>query len=248
MVSAKVYVLAYTLIHYGMDMAEAFISYARVSTPAQGRSGLGLEAQRETIARFVEQAGGVLLEEYVEVETGKITDRPVLNAALAACRKSKATLIVAKLDRLSRNVAHVASLLDGGVDFRAADAPFANRFVIHILAAVSEYEREQISSRTKAALAAAKARGIVLGSHGEKLAIANKAAADAHAETLRGHIQYAISSGADTLKDIAASLNFAGIRTREGAAWGPASTQRVMMRLGLRTSAMVQATPKAIAV
>lgn len=228
-------------------MPETFISYARVSTQAQGRSGLGLEAQRETIARFVEQAGGILLEEFVEVETGKISDRPILNAALAACRKSKATLIVAKLDRLSRNVAHVASLLDGGVDFRAADAPFANRFLIHVLAAVSEYEREQISSRTKAALAAAKARGVVLGAHGKKLAIANKAAADAHAETLRGHVQEAINMGADTLKDVAAHLNGRGVRTREGAEWGPASTQRVMMRLGLRTSAMVQPSPKGIA-
>lgn len=219
-------------------MSDRFVSYARVSTQRQGKSGLGLEAQREAIARYIAQTGGTLLDEFVEVETGKMTDRPILNAALAACKKSKATLIVAKLDRLSRNVAHVAGLLDGGVDFRAVDAPFANRFVIHVLAAVSEYEREQISARTKAALAAAKARGVVLGSYGRILAANNRTAADRFAEGMRHSVERLLAQGCVRLQDVADGLNGEGILTREGAAWGPAAVQRVMRRLDLRTSAM----------
>lgn len=220
-------------------MGGNWISYLRVSTQRQGRSGLGLEAQRETIAQYVASVGGTIREEHIEVETGSMKDRPILAMALAACKRTKATLVVAKLDRLSRNVAHVAGLMDAGVDFRAVDAPFANRFVVHVLAAVSEYEREQISARTKAALAAAKARGVVLGSFGRTLADRNIADATAFAESLRAPIGALLKEGATRLQDIADGLNSVGFVTRQGAKWGPAAVQRTLLRLDLRTPAMV---------
>src|SRR5262249_39398146 len=140
-----------------------FIAYFRVSTAAQGRSGLGLEAQAEAVQRHVAGTSGELVGSYREVESGTNTTRPELGAALAACRSTGATLLVAKLDRLARNVAFVANLMESNVDFVAADCPTANRLTLHILSAMAEYEREQISTRTKAALKAAKTRGLRLG-------------------------------------------------------------------------------------
>src|SRR4051812_45961424 len=143
-----------------------FVAYLRVSTARQGESGLGLEAQQSTVEAFAKQQGGTILATYVEVESesGKRSDRPELAKALAAARKAKATLLIAKLDRLARNVAFIATMMDGGVDFVACDQPFASRLTLHILAAVAEDEARRISERTKAALAAAKARGTRLGS------------------------------------------------------------------------------------
>jgi DNA invertase Pin-like site-specific DNA recombinase len=138
-----------------------YVAYYRVSTDKQGRSGLGLEAQQQAVASYV--AAGHLVAAYVEIGSGKRNDRPELAKALAHCRASKATLIVAKLDHLARSVFFIASLMESKVDFIAADMPTANRLTVHILSAVAEHEREAISSRTKAALAAAKARGIKLG-------------------------------------------------------------------------------------
>ena len=141
---------------------QSFISYIRVSTARQGRSGLGLDAQREAIRLHI--GAGKIAAEFVEIESGKSADnRPQLAAALAACKLRGATLVIAKLDRLSRNVAFIATMMDSGVDFVAVDFPQANRLTLHILAAVAEHEREAISARTIAALAAAKRRGIVLG-------------------------------------------------------------------------------------
>src|ERR1041385_5272022 len=137
-----------------------FIAYHRVSTQKQGRSGLGLEAQRQAVADFLNGGSWRLVEEFTEVESGKRDDRPVLAKALAACRVHKATLVIAKLDRLARNVEFTARLMNSDVDFVACDFPQANRLTIHILAAVAEHEREAISARTKAALAAAKRRGV----------------------------------------------------------------------------------------
>ena len=140
-----------------------YIAYYRVSTDRQGASGLGLEAQRETVKSHMGDHGQ-LLAEYIEVESGRRhTNRPKLLGALEECRKRRATLVIAKLDRLARNVAFIANLMESGVDFIAADMPEANRLTIHILAAVAEHEREMISKRTKEALAAAKARGTILG-------------------------------------------------------------------------------------
>jgi DNA invertase Pin-like site-specific DNA recombinase len=139
-----------------------FIAYYRVSTDRQGASGLGLAAQRQAVARFI--GAGHLVAEYTEVESGKKhRNRPQLLAALADCRKRRAVLLIARLDRLARNVAFIANLMESGVDFVAVDMPTANRLTIHILAAVAEHERETISTRTKAALAEAKRRGTRLG-------------------------------------------------------------------------------------
>jgi DNA invertase Pin-like site-specific DNA recombinase len=139
----------------------SFVSYLRVSTTRQGESGLGIEAQRAAVARHV--AGGCLLAEYLEVESGSKNVRPQLLAALAHAQATGATLIIAKLDRLARNVHFISGLMEAGIDFIAADLPSANRLTINVLAAVAEHEREMISARTKAALAAAKARGVRLG-------------------------------------------------------------------------------------
>src|SRR5437763_1334162 len=140
-----------------------YIAYFRVSTARQGRSGLGLEAQRQAV--FTHLGGEKPISEFTEVESGRRTDRPQLAAALAACRVHKATLVIAKLDRLARNVAFVSNLMDAGVEFEAVDFPQANRLTIHILAAVAEHEARMISERTRAALAAAKARGRLLGGY-----------------------------------------------------------------------------------
>lgn len=145
-------------------MEGRFISYLRVSTQKQNSSGLGLEAQREAITRYLNGGNWSLLGEYVETESGKRSDnRPILQAALQHCKRAKATLIIAKLDRLSRNVAFIAALMDSGVDFVAVDMPHANKLTVHILAAIAEHEREMISQRTREALQAAKARGVKLG-------------------------------------------------------------------------------------
>jgi DNA invertase Pin-like site-specific DNA recombinase len=140
-----------------------FIAYFRVSTDRQGQSGLGLEAQREAVLSYLNGGSWTMAAEFTEVESGKHADRPQLAAALAACKKHKAKLVIAKLDRLSRNLAFIAALMDSGVEFVAADNPHANKLTIHILAAVAQHEREAIAQRTREALAAAKARGVKLG-------------------------------------------------------------------------------------
>ena len=137
-----------------------FVAYYRVSTDKQGQSGLGLDAQRAAVMTYLNGGPWKLVAEHTEVETGKRADRPELQKALAACRKHKGKLIIAKLDRLSRNLAFIATLMDSNVEFIAADNPHANRLTVHILAAVAEHERAAISERTKAALAAAKRRGV----------------------------------------------------------------------------------------
>ncbi len=139
-----------------------YVAYYRVSTDRQRASGLGLDAQREAVTRFI--GAGHLVAEFTEIESGKRhTNRPQLLAAIAECRKRRAVLLIARLDRLARNVAFIANLMESGADFVAVDMPTAATFTIHILAAVAEHERKMISERTKAALAAAKARGVKLG-------------------------------------------------------------------------------------
>jgi DNA invertase Pin-like site-specific DNA recombinase len=145
-------------------MSGQFAAYYRVSTDRQGKSGLGIEAQQAAVRGYL--GASMPIAKFTEIETGKRNDRPELERALALCRKRKAKLVIAKLDRLSRNLAFIAALMDSSVEFVAVDNPHATRLTLHILAAVAEHEREMIAQRTKAALQAAKARKIRLGSNG----------------------------------------------------------------------------------
>ena len=212
---------------------QKFVSYLRVSTTRQGHSGLGIEAQRAAVSSYLASSNGELITEFVEIESGGKKTRPVLVQSIALCRSSGATLLIAKLDRLARNVAFVSSLMESGIEFVAADAPYANKLMIHILSAFAEYEREQISQRTRDALRAAKARGVRLGTNGAVLARKNHAEALLAAEPLRGAVEVAIAAGCKTLSAIAFSLNAAGLQTRQGASWSPGTTQRLLRRLGL---------------
>ena len=222
---------------------EQLIGYYRVSTDRQGKSGLGLEAQRHDVRRYASLIGAELIAEFVEVESGRINSRPVLAEAMAACKKRKAKLVIAKLDRLARNVSFVSSILDSKITFVACDAPHADRTFLQMLSVFAEHEARLISQRTKAALAAAKARGVVLGSYGRQLAAINRAAANEFAESVRVPITGLLGSGCVRLQDIADGLNSGGYMTRESAQWGPTAVQRVMRRLDLRTPAMT--IPKA---
>ena len=212
-------------------MSQTFLSYLRVSTSKQGYDGLGIEAQREAVRRYCSQLQGELLGEFVEVESGKRNDRPVMTEALAACRDQRATLIIAKLDRLGRSVSFIAGLMDAKVPFVAVDMPFATPLLLHVMAAFAEHERTQISARTKAALAAAKARGVQLGTYGKVLAAKNRAEAVQYAETIRPAIDAAKNDGAKTLAQIAEHLNRKGVLTRQGAQWHTMSVSRALSRL-----------------
>jgi DNA invertase Pin-like site-specific DNA recombinase len=213
-------------------MAGGFVSYLRVSTERQGRSGLGLEAQREAVRRHLN--GAEPIAQFVETETGKgsnaLEKRPELRAALALARKHKATLVIAKLDRLARNVAFIAQLMEAGVEFVAADMPSANRLTLHIMAAFAEHEREMISQRTKAALAAAKARGAVLGRNGRVLAVRNKAAAVERLAVVSERLRELVGEGA-SIRQIAATLNAENVPSPGGGKWHPANVHRAIGRL-----------------
>lgn len=215
-------------------MAKQFVSYLRVSTARQGESGLGLEAQREAVASYLRSTGGTLLAEFVEVESGAAKDRPGLVQSISLCRRAGATLVLARLDRLARNVAFVSSLMEAGTEFVAVDAPYANRLMLHILAAFAEHEREQISLRTRAALAAAKARGVRLGVHGATLAQGHKREALEFSVSVGPTIRRLQLRGVVTLSDLADGLNADGVPTREGGRWHPMSVSRVLRRLDHR--------------
>ena len=210
--------------------AKPLVTYLRVSTREQGRSGLGIEAQREALARFAEVEGFEVVAEYVEVESGKGCDaldyRPKLAAALAEARRhGKCPVAVAKLDRLSRDVHFISGLMAQRVPFLVAElGTDADPFMLHLFAALAEKERAMISARTKAALAAAKARGQILGNPrlDAARAVANanhKAGADTFAHTVAPFIRDAQGAGARTLRAIAGALNGRGVTTPRGGRW-----------------------------
>jgi DNA invertase Pin-like site-specific DNA recombinase len=207
-----------------------FIAYYRVSTDRQGASGLGLDAQRAAVARHIGAASS-LLAEFTEIESGKRhTNRPQLRAALDACRKRRAVLVIARLDRLARNVAFIANLMDSGAEFVAVDMPTASRLTLHILAAVAEHEREMISQRTKAALTQAKARGTRLGNPRPLEALAIAYAATAHLKPAPEVLQAIADHRAQglTLRAIAAKLNALALRTPRGKPWYASSVRNVL--------------------
>jgi DNA invertase Pin-like site-specific DNA recombinase len=217
-----------------------FVSYLRVSTTQQGVSGLGLEAQRAAVAGYLNGGDWKLLKEVVEVESGKRTDRTELAAALRLCRQQKAVLIIAKLDRLARNVHFISGLMESGVEFVAVDMPEANRFVVHIMAAVAEQEAEAISKRTKAALAAAKERGTKLGGRRvsrkrfaeirEQGLQARQARATKSASSVLPIVTELRASGAKSLRAIAAGLNDRGIEAPRGGQWSAVQIRRAEQR------------------
>lgn len=208
----------------------AYVAYYRVSTQQQGRSGLGLDAQRADVAHYIAGRGD-LLTEYTEVESGRrVTNRPQLAAALDECRRRHATLVIAHLDRLARNVRFIAELMEGGQEFVACDMPEAAPVMLHVMAAFAEHERRIMAQRIKDALAQAKARGVKIGNprpqEAAKLATAarwpNKTAPEVIEAIQERHGQ------SWSLRAIARDLNRQNIRTAHGAAWHASTVRRVL--------------------
>ena len=213
-----------------------FIAYYRVSTQKQGESGLGLEAQQSSVRQFVATRGGELLDEFTEVESGRKNRRPQLDAALTRVKESGGLLLVAKLDRLTRNVAFLATLMDAKVKFKAVDTPDADEFTVHILSAVAQREAQLISSRTKSALMALKARGVALGNASNFTAASRQRGADATRRKAQEHLgnkqarrmARLLRQAGATLATIAADLNTNGFRTSRGKLYRPMSVSRLL--------------------
>ncbi len=234
--------------------ASRYVAYYRVSTDRQGKSGLGLEAQRQAVREYLAGNGWPPIDEFTEVESGKRNDRPELAKALEACQLYGATLIVAKLDRLARNVAFISNLMESGVDFRAVDFPEANRLTVHVLAAVAEHERKMIVERTKDALANSTKklggwRGGPKPTDAQRLAAsaAVRAAADVKAERLRRKVTEIMAEGITSAAGLARRLNEIGVptpRARDGG-WKAIQARRLLDRLGLVNGAAQPETAKA---
>lgn len=201
-----------------------YVAYYRVSTQMQGKSGLGLEAQRHAVETFV--GSHPIIAEYTEIESGKRDDRPQLEAALDHAKANNAVLIIAKLDRLSRDVHFISGLLKRNVPIKACDMPNADNFQFHIMAAVAEKEREMIAERTKVAIAVKRARGQEWGTNAARVEEANK-----FAELLEEVLTTLIDSGIDSPAAIARELNNRAIRTPRGAEWGTGQVVRLLTRL-----------------
>lgn len=212
-------------------MIQPYVAYYRVSTDRQGKSGLGLDAQRAAVAAYL--AGRAELSaEFTEIESGKHNDRPQLASAFALCRKQKARLIIAKLDRLARNVHFISGLMDSGVEFVAVDMPGANRLTLHILAAVAEHEREMISQRTRAALAQAKVRGTRLGNPRPAASLARgRVVKEAHLVAYRDQVRPLVldlHGQGFSQRSIARELNRRGLRTVRGKQWTAAQVGNLL--------------------
>jgi DNA invertase Pin-like site-specific DNA recombinase len=213
-----------------------FVAYYRVSTDRQGKSGLGLDAQKKAVEDYLNDGPWQLVGDFTEIESGKRSDRPELEKALEACRRQKAKLVIAKLDRLSRNLAFIATLMESSVEFVAVDNPHASKLTVHILAAVAQHEREMISERTKAALQAAKARGKRLGNPKLSKAAARgtaagKAAADQFAANVLPLIREIQASGVTSHNAIAAKLNERRVKTARGGRWAHVQVGMILARM-----------------
>ena len=216
-----------------------FIAYYRVSTAKQGQSGLGLEAQQAAVADYLSTNTGELVKQYTEIQSGSKNNRPELQAALRQCRLTGATLLIAKLDRLSRNRSFLMSVQDSSVKFVAVDMPEANHFTVGLMACLADYERELISERTKAALKAAKARGVVLGNPRLDEVRNTDTTAATLAKTVKANsrnaemleiineIQDSVSTALST-RQLAKHLNDAGYKTARGGHWHATSVNRVL--------------------
>ena len=225
-------------------MVQRFVAYERVSTARQGASGLGLEAQRNTIDAFAMARAAEILARFTEVESGKTASRPELTAAIQLARLTGATLVIAKLDRLSRNAAFLLTLRDSGVRFLAVDMPEANDLTVGIMALVAQAEREAISRRTKEALAVAKARGVKLGNPNGAAALkrAGKGGvalrkavgrkADQHAADLAEVVADIRAGGAISMRAMAKALTARGMLTRRGGQWQVSNVRNLLERLG----------------
>lgn len=219
-----------------------FVAYYRVSTARQGQSGLGLDAQREAVARYLNGGAWELVEEFTETETGKGVDalakRPQLRAALELSKRQGATLIIAKLDRLARNVAFIAGMMESRVKFVACDMPDANELTVHVMAAFAEHEAKRIGERTREALAAAKARGVRLGVAGPENLKPNLEArqqsADAFANKLAGLVIGFRARGL-TQRSMVSELNLLGIKTPNGGSWHRGQLCRLLERIDRKT-------------
>jgi DNA invertase Pin-like site-specific DNA recombinase len=230
-------------------MAEGnFVAYYRVSTERQGKSGLGLEAQQKSVEAYLNGGNWKLVASFVEIESGKVINRPKLQEALAACRIHNATLVISKLDRLTRDAHFLLGLQKANVRFVAVDMPHADNFTVGILAMVAQKERELISQRTKDALAAAKARGVKLGGDRGNLSIvscAGRAASEAlrsakateRAKDLAPLIKAEMSSG-KSLRAIAKTLDAKGIKTAKGSTWTAMAISRVIQRLEVNAGSL----------
>jgi DNA invertase Pin-like site-specific DNA recombinase len=212
-----------------MENIQKFVAYYRVSTDRQGKSGLGLDAQKEHVKIYVESTHSDLIEHFVEVESGRKSDRPMLKKALDLCRKIGAVLLIAKLDRLARKVHFISGLMESGVQFRAADMPNADRFMLHVYAAMAEEEARRISERTKQALKAAKLRGVRLGTTASVLAKRHSDDANKFALLVGPTIESFKLNGL-SIRKIASCLNCDKIRSHHGGDWHPTTVQRVWKR------------------
>jgi DNA invertase Pin-like site-specific DNA recombinase len=223
-----------------------FCAYYRVSTEKQGAAGLGIDAQREAVGRFIAQDNGKLVAEFIEVESGRRhKNRPQLLAALDECKSRKASLLIAKLDRLSRNVAFIARLMEGGVDFVCCDNPHAIPLMLHMMAAFAEHEARVISDRTRVALAAAKARGKKVGNPRWQESIACACAANQHRPPLPDVLDLMLQWRAEALSydAIARRLNRMKLRTPQGNLWHASSVRNALVRKDAMTTLNPAGTP-----
>lgn len=216
----------------GSDTMKKAVAYYRVSTGRQGESRLGLEAQIDSVQRYIRERGISLMQEFTEVESGKKSKRPVLQAALSFCSANKAILLIAKLDSLGRNVAFISALMESKVSFVAVDFTEANNLVLHILAAFAQYEREQISLRTKSALQAAKRRGVQLRRNGKRLALFNRQSAAQFAQMMKPIITEIKKEGFKTILELTNQLNKKNIPTfRSGCKWHKSTVHKLINRI-----------------